>query len=214
MSETEQASTAKRPGRPPGSGVAEATRERILEAAADVFADKGYYGAAVDDIVRASDTSKGSFYFHFPNKHGIFTALLNHLTQRLVGRVEAAIEARGPDPVAQLDGALESALTAFAQRKRLARLLLVEAAGIGHAADDHLLAIHGRFTALIERRLAAAVQAGRIPPQDTALAACAWMGALNEVVLRWLYRNEPERLQDAIPGLRTLLLRSVGLRDA
>src|SRR5207248_875065 len=37
----------KRAGRPPGQGVAGATRERILEAASDVFADKGYYGAAV-----------------------------------------------------------------------------------------------------------------------------------------------------------------------
>src|SRR3712207_9370723 len=78
----------KRPGRPPGQGVADATRERILEAAAEVFADKGYFGAAVDDIVRASDSSKGSFYFHFPNKQGLFTALLDHLTARLAGRVE------------------------------------------------------------------------------------------------------------------------------
>ncbi len=213
MSDTKITPPGKRPGRPPGTGVADATRERILEAAADVFADKGYFGAAVDDIVRASDTSKGSFYFHFPNKQGIFTALLNHLTARLLGRVEAAIVARGADPVEQLDAALEAALTAFAQRKRLARLLLVEAAGIGHGTDDNLMAIHRRFTALIQRRLEQAASAGRIPPQDTALAACAWMGALNEVVLRWLYQGEPERLQDAIPGLRTLLLRSVGLGD-
>lgn len=211
MSTTKPAAATKRPGRPPGTGVADATRERILEAAATVFADKGYFGAAVDDIVRVSDTSKGSFYFHFPNKQGIFTALLNHLTARLIGRVEAAIASCGEDPVTQLDAALESALTAFAQRKRLARLLLVEAAGVGHAADGNLMAIHRRFAALIQRRLDEAVATERIPAQDTALAACAWMGALNEVVLRWLYQDEPERLEDAIPGLRTLLLRSVGL---
>ena len=88
----------KRPGRPPGIGVAGATRERILEAAADVFGEKGYYGAAVDDIVRASDTSKGSFYFHFPNKQGIFTALLEHLTARLTARVEGAVQAAPETP--------------------------------------------------------------------------------------------------------------------
>ncbi|MGH2353407.1 MAG: TetR/AcrR family transcriptional regulator [Chloroflexota bacterium] len=190
--------------------MADATKERILEAAAGVFADKGYYGAAVDDIVRASDTSKGSFYFHFPNKRGIFTALLDHLTARLLDRVETAIAAEA-DPAGRLDAALRAVLTAFAQRRRLARLLLVEAAGLGHAMDERLMAVHERFTGLIQRHLDEAVQTGQIPPQDTALAACTWMGALNEVVIRWLYTGQPEDLDAALPGLRTLLLRSVGM---
>ncbi len=203
----------KRPGRPPGRGVADATRERILEAAADVFADKGFHGTAVDDIVRASDSSKGAFYFHFPNKRGIFIALLDHLTGRLLERAEAAIAAE-PDPVSRLDAALRVIVRAFGQRRRLARLLLIEAAGLGHAVDERLLAVHERFTALIQRHLDAAVAEGSIAPQDTAIAACAWMGALNEVVVRWLLTGEPARLEDALPALRALLLRSVGLPAA
>ncbi|HET7772117.1 MAG TPA: TetR/AcrR family transcriptional regulator [Chloroflexota bacterium] len=202
----------KKPGRPPGTGIAEQTRERILEAAADVFADKGYAGAAVDDIVRASDTSKGSFYFHFPNKRGIFAALLDHLTARLFARVEAAVGGAG-DPIEKLDAALGAALTAFAQRRRLARLLLVEAAGLGHAMDEHLMQVHERFIALIQRNLDAAVAAGRIPPLDTRIAATAWMGALNEVVVRWLHGGEPAQLQDVVPTLRQILLRSVGIQE-
>lgn len=205
----------KRPGRPPGPGVADATKERMLEAAEDVFSEKGFHGAAVDDIVRASDTSKGSFYFHFPNKQGIFTALLDHLTSRLLDRVERAIATQpDSDPISKLDAALEAALTAFAQRRRLARLLLVEAAGLGHAVDAHLIVVHERITAVIQRYLDEAVQSGQIEVQDTALAAAAWMGALNEVVLRWLYRGEPTHLQEALPALRTLLLRSVGYAGA
>ena len=204
------ATPAKKPGRPPGTGIAEQTRERILEAAADVFADKGYVGAAVDDIVRASDTSKGSFYVHVPNKRGIFTALLDHLTARLFARVEAAVSGEG-DPIRKLDAALEAALTAFAQRRRLARLLLVEAAGLGHAMDERLMQVHERFIALIQRNLDAAVAERRIAPLDTGVAATAWMGALNEVVIRWLHAGQPAYLQDAIPTLRALLLRSVGI---
>lgn len=200
----------KRAGRPPGQGVADATRERMLEAAADVFADKGYHGAAVDDIVRVSDTSKGSFYFHFPNKQGIFVALLDHLTARLVQRVEVAI-ATEADPVARLDAALYTTLSAFAQRRRLARLLLVEAAGLGRAIDERLLAVHERFMAMIQRHLDDGVRSGQIDVDDTALAACVWMGALNEVVIRWLYTGKPERLEAAIPTLRALLLRSIGI---
>ncbi len=205
----------KRPGRPPGAGVADATKERILQAAAGVFAEKGYYGAAVDDIVRASDTSKGSFYFHFPSKRGIFTALLDHLTARLLQRVDEAITASGEgvDPAQRLDAALQAVISAFSRRRLLARLLLVEATGLGHATDERLMAVHTRITELIQGYLDKAVQGGQIPPQDTALAACAWMGALNEVVIRWLYTGQPDPLESALPALRALLLRSVGFKE-
>ncbi|HEV8640457.1 MAG TPA: helix-turn-helix domain-containing protein [Methylomirabilota bacterium] len=42
-----------------------ATRDKILSAALEVFAGKGYHRAIVDDIVRASGTSKGAVYHHF-----------------------------------------------------------------------------------------------------------------------------------------------------
>ena len=51
-------------------------REKILEAALTVFAQKGYHRAIVDDIVRLSGTSKGAVYHHFPNKEALFLALV------------------------------------------------------------------------------------------------------------------------------------------
>ena len=60
----------------------EATRQRLLDAAEEVFAEKGYHGAVVDDIVRASDSSKGGFYFHFPNKQAIFLSLVDALVPK------------------------------------------------------------------------------------------------------------------------------------
>ena len=53
----------------------EKTRGRILDAALNVFARKGYYEAKLDEIVDESHTSKGSIYFHFPNKERLFLAI-------------------------------------------------------------------------------------------------------------------------------------------
>ena len=50
----------------------DATRQRILEAAETVFAEKGYHRSVVDDIIREAKTSKGGFYFHFSSKQSIF----------------------------------------------------------------------------------------------------------------------------------------------
>lgn len=190
-----------------------ATKRRILEAAAEVFADKGYYAAAVDDIVRASDTSKGSFYHFFPSKQGIFLALVDHMYSVLLRRVEAAI-AKEQGALNKVDAALRAVLCEFSRHRRLAKIMLIEAAGLGHAFNDKLFQLHAGFAALIKRHLDRAVEEGSIAPLDTDLAAYAWLGAVNEVVTRWVHTGQPDPLDAALPELRAMLLRSIGAREA
>ncbi len=56
---------------------AEETRARILNAAADCFAQHGYEAASVAEICERAGVSKGAFYHHFPSKQDLFMALLN-----------------------------------------------------------------------------------------------------------------------------------------
>jgi TetR/AcrR family transcriptional regulator, fatty acid metabolism regulator protein len=187
----------------------EATRQRLLDAAEQVFAEKGYHGAGVDDIIRASDSSKGGFYFHFPNKQAIFLALVDALTPKLAASIDRAIAAES-DPVAQLDAALRTVLDLFARHRRLSKILLVEAVGLGHGFDEKLMRTRGAFARMIQGYLDRAVTAGVIAPQDTVTISWAWFGAINEIVVRWLVINEPAQLHEALPTLRVILLRSIG----
>jgi AcrR family transcriptional regulator len=52
------------------------TRARLIESALEVFCDRGYEAATVDDISRAAKLSKGAFYFHFSTKEDVFLELL------------------------------------------------------------------------------------------------------------------------------------------
>ena len=185
------------------------TRERLLEAATIVFAEKGYYAAAVDDIVQVSQTSKGSFYNFFPSKQDLFLALVDRLADRLVARIEEAI-ATQKGALSKVDAALKAALDDLSKHRRIARILFIEAVGLGHAFNEKFFQVHSKFAGLIEKYLTKAVEEGAIPEIDTRLAALAWFGAINEVVIGWLYTGEPADLQDALPSLRSLLLRSVG----
>src|SRR4029453_17016732 len=54
------------------------TRRRILEVAAESFADRGYAGTSVNDVLKASGVTKGGFYFHFPSKEALALATLRH----------------------------------------------------------------------------------------------------------------------------------------
>ncbi len=188
----------------------DATRQRLLDAAERVFAEKGYHGAVVDDIIRASDSSKGGFYFHFPNKQAIFLSLIDALVPKLAATVDRAIAAEG-DPVAQLGAALRTLLDVFSRHRRLSKILLVEAVGLGHGFDEKLMTTRGYFAAMIQGYLDRAVAAGAIQPLDTETAAWVWLGAINEIVVRWLVVGQPERLEDIAPTLQALLLRSVGV---
>ncbi len=49
----------------------EATRRHILDVAAHAFAEFGYNGVSLNDIVRDSGLTKGAFYFHFPSKEAL-----------------------------------------------------------------------------------------------------------------------------------------------
>ncbi|MBI4328366.1 MAG: TetR/AcrR family transcriptional regulator [Chloroflexi bacterium] len=187
----------------------EATRERILDAATEVFAEKGYHGAAVDDIVRLSGTSKGAIYFHFPSKREIFFALVGRLAGLLASSTEEAIASRHRG-VERVDAALQAVFRIFSKHRRLAKILLVGGVGLGPVFDERLLALHARFAQTIQSRLNAAVGDGSLPPIDTEMVAYAWLGAVNEVIVRWLYTGQPDPLERALPALRSMLLRSVG----
>ena len=186
-----------------------ATRDRILVAAVDVFARKGYHGAGVEDIVAASGTSKGAFYHYFASKQAIFLTLMDNLAEVVEQGVEAAISAE-QGAMAKVEAALRVVVETAAEQRDLAKILLVEAVGLGPEFEEKRLEIHRRFAHVIQRHLDRAVAEGDIPPQDTALVARAWFGALNEIISQWLLSGS-EDLTARLPELRTLLLRSLGV---
>jgi TetR/AcrR family fatty acid metabolism transcriptional regulator len=187
-----------------------ATRERILDGALDVFARKGYHRAIVDDIVRASGTSKGAVYHHFPNKEAVFVALVDDFAELLASRLAATVSTRH-GALARVDGALTAVLTTFAENERLARLILLEAVSLGPAYQRKRAEVADRFAALIQGYLDEAVADGSLPAVDTRVVTLAWLGAVNEIVVQWLHGGVSD-LAATIPTLTRVLLRSIGSR--
>lgn len=189
----------------------EATKSRILDAALDVFAQKGFHDTRLDEIVEESHTSKGAIYFHFPNKERLFLALVDQFADLLERRVTEAIAQEQPG-IARVQVALQTCLETFGRYRRPAKLLLVQAAGLGVAFENKRNEVNGRFARLIETYLLEAIDEGHIAPVDTEIVSHAWMGAIYAIIIRWVYTGEPEppRILDA---LLPLLLRSVGFTE-
>ncbi len=182
------------------------TRTRILDAALNIFSSKGYHDTRLDEIVIESDTSKGSIYFHFANKERLFLALVDQFADLLERRVAEAIgETTG---MARVQIALETVISTFGKYRRPAKLLLVQAVGLGTTFEQKRLEVNDRFARLIETYLQQAIDVGDIASVDTEVVSYAWMGAIYSVIIRWVYTGEPspQRIMDA---LLPVLLKSV-----
>lgn len=102
-------------------------REQILEAAAAVFAEKGYHAATVRDIAGHARLADGTLYNYFANKAALLLALLDRLRQRTLMALDIdALAALGPrDGLTTLFGVVLQ--PADAQHTALMRALLSEA---------------------------------------------------------------------------------------
>jgi hypothetical protein len=89
--------------------------------------------------------------------------------------------------------------------------VLIEWVGLTPELERRRYALQVALASLIRGYLDDAAVGGRIAAVDTDLAAHAWLGAINEVVIRWIHAEDGARLQEAVPDLTALLLRSVGI---
>ncbi len=71
------------------------TRERILEAAASLFAERGYYEVGVGDIAAAAGIGRASVYYHFEDKEKIARALFDSIVARIQEAADQAVGRAG-----------------------------------------------------------------------------------------------------------------------
>lgn len=82
----------------PGDGPGPSTRHRLLAAAAEVFAEKGYEGAALADIARRAGFTTGAIYSRFRDKAELLLAVVEQLlAAQQDAAVTAAFAALDPD---------------------------------------------------------------------------------------------------------------------
>jgi AcrR family transcriptional regulator len=78
------------------------TREHLLAAAAQVFAERGFHGATLDEVARVAGFSKGAVYSNFESKDDLFLALFKAGYEHEMGRLVATLEASDVPPADRL----------------------------------------------------------------------------------------------------------------
>lgn len=72
------------------------TRDDLLEAATQVFAERGYHGTSVEEVAEAAGYTKGAVYSNFSSKEELFLALLDRHSDEASATFEALVETTPP----------------------------------------------------------------------------------------------------------------------
>lgn len=102
---------------------AERTRATILEAAEQVFAEKGYAAARLDDVARRVGIRRASMVYYFRDKRELHDAVLDDIFGELLDRYRNALSAPVPLP-ARIEAVIDAWVRYVAERPAVARLLL------------------------------------------------------------------------------------------
>ncbi len=166
-------------------------RTAMMQAAVQVFAEKGYYEATVRDIVAAADVAVGTFYFYFPDKETLFVHLYEETADFLVRTIRQAIANRATLPQ-QLAGGVQAYINIAVFEPAVVQLLLVGGVGAVLSLRQKRAEFREKLVRLWMNPLEDALQKGVVMPQDPRRTSEALTGAFDEVVLHLLNHPNPE----------------------
>jgi TetR/AcrR family transcriptional regulator len=115
------------------------TRARILDAARQEFADRGFAAAGVDAIARRAKVNKAMIYYHFADKQALYRTILGDLFGTLGARVGAIDQAL--PPAERLDRFIAAAAGFLRDHPDLPRIMMRELAEGGSHLDPHTLGL-------------------------------------------------------------------------
>lgn len=109
----------------------------ILQAAGELFAERGFDGVSANDIAQHAGVSKANVFHHFACKDDLYMATLRRASMRNTGEVEAVLTGCGSH-ADKLRGLLQLTLKRMVDKPEETRLILREAFENGHSRGQKL----------------------------------------------------------------------------
>ena len=195
---------------------ADATRQALLDAAEDVFHEKGVGRASLAEIAQAAGATRGAIYWHFEDKVDLFNAMMDRVTLPLEAACRGEDVAR--DPLERVQGAIQRLLATVVEDAHTRRVFeiamyrveyVAELSGVRERHQAALKRFHAQLTG--DLALAAAEQALDLPLPD-ADAALGLQALFDGLLQAWILGGTPFDLQRVGAGAVSAYLRGLGYR--
>ena len=166
----------------------EATRERILDATAEVLNTRGYAGTRLSDIAEVAGVQPTAVYYYFDSRDRVIGEAVQEGLRRVLAAVEEALAAL-PDsatPMDRIAAAVAGHLQATLRDSKYGAVAIRLASSLPPTIREVQLVNERRYGALWRTLIDDADKAGLVNPElDTAAARMLVLGALNWAAEWW-----------------------------
>jgi AcrR family transcriptional regulator len=172
------------------------TKRRLLDAAAETYAELGIEGATISSITERADVGLGTFYLHFEDKDTIAASVTHYVLNRIIIEEQTAIEAvravgGDPDPLAIFARVVCG--RAADTPGLLCALLRWEGPRVGVLDDELFFAsIRQALLPVLVERYEQGLARGLYRVEDSTAAANALLGALTTSITSWVGTHRGE----------------------
>jgi AcrR family transcriptional regulator len=162
-------------------------------------------------VAERANIATGTVYRYFPAKTDLVEALLREIAAREIGALRRAASS-APGPLSALCAAIMNFTARGRRDRRLSFAAIAEP--VNAEVDAARTALRKSLAAEFAQLIAAAIAEGRLPEQDSELAAAALTGLLIEGSIGPLAPDEAGRDRELVQSLALSGLRALGVADA
>lgn len=182
------------------------TRERLLQAAIEMFAERGYAATGVDALCRRAGVAKTGLYWEFHNKVGLLNAVIDRVITEWIEELRDA--ATVGDPRMRLDRALAALRRGIQERPELFRVILVVLAERTQVDDEAREALSrffdGARAALIQGIQDATV--AELPEGELGVVSELILGMVEGLFIQMQVHGEGRDFDRFFDGMRNAIL--------
>jgi AcrR family transcriptional regulator len=182
-------------------------RADIVQAAAQIFRQKGYHATSMQDIADAVHLQKASLYHHIESKQEILLEILDAALDRLTADISAVVES-DLSPTVKLRLALKAYTLRLNEDRDLASVLLLEYRGLDPKLRARHIARRDRIDLLWRRLVKEGIDAGEFRRVDPVLTSFALLGVQNWMIT-WFRDDGRLTAAQAAEGFAELFLKGL-----
>lgn len=193
----------------------DAKRRHILDMAAKVFAERGYYNTKVRDILDEAGISTGSFYFYFNNKEELFEILYDEMINTYLRVLQDAVDTMNDNSesiVKSISLAIAHSLRTFQKNRELAGIMLIGSVGLNPDFEKKRITDHQKISRVFEEIFQKLIDQGAIRVPDAKVAAILFTGSIYSIIINWLQNEQSTSLIEHTFPLIVYNLQALGIQ--
>lgn len=168
-------------------------RDRIIEAAVQVFAKKGYRSARISDIARGAGVADGTIYLYFRNKEDLLLTIFEEKMELILSGLREALEGR-EEPLDRMRAFARYHFFQLRTYPALAQVLQVELRQSTRFLHDYRPEKLWEYLGIFEKLVVEGQEQGALRADiNPFLVKWAFFGALDELSMQWVLSRKRDR---------------------